>query len=396
MQALYELYRKILAKTDLGFHRSLMEEIQWNRPLIGITGARGVGKTTLILQYLKKEFEGREEQSLYVSLDHIWFATNSLVELADQFSKQGGTQLALDEVHKYPNWSREIKNIHDFYPELNLIFTGSSLLEIRNASADLSRRALVYQMTGLSFREYINLEKGLKIKKIHLKEIFSGHTALATDFTSQFRPMQYFSKYLEMGYYPFYRDFGDLTAHQIRAVVNLILEVELPQLRKFDIAYVPKIKQLLSIIADSVPFIPNVSKLSQKIGINRTTLLTYLNYLHESKLTTSLYSSSMGISLLQKPEKLYLENPNLAYALGNKVDKGNLRETFFLNQLAYEHTVTLPNDSDFTINQTWTVEVGGKNKDLPGTDSADYFVAADEIEIGFGKKIPLWLFGFLY
>lgn len=396
MQILHELYRKLLSKTDLEFQRSLMEDIQWNIRLIGITGARGVGKTTLILQYLKKEFIGREELSLYVSLDHIWFATHSLLDLADQFAKQGGVQLVLDEVHKYPNWSREIKNIHDFYPELKLIFSGSSLLEILNASADLSRRAFIYQMTGLSFREYSNLEKGLKIPRIALKEIFTNHTTLASDISSEFRPLQYFPKYLENGYYPFYRDFGDFTAQQIRAVANLILEVELPQLRKFDIAYVPKIKQLLSIIADSVPFIPNVTKLSQKIGINRTTLLTYLNYLHESKLTSNLYSSSTGISLLQKPEKLYLENTNLAYALGSNVDIGNLRETFFLNQVSYTHSVTLPGNADFKIDQTWTVEVGGKNKDLPHTDLTDHFVAADGIEIGLGRKIPLWLFGFLY
>jgi predicted AAA+ superfamily ATPase len=373
-----------------------MEDIVWGTRLIGITGSRGVGKTTLILQYLKKEFKGREEQSLYVSLDHIWFATNSLSELADQFSKQGGTQLVLDEVHKYPNWSREIKNIYDFYPEIKVVFTGSSLLEILNASADLSRRALIYQMTGLSFREYVNLEKGMQFPILSLEAIFEKHTVLASEISSQIRPLQYFSNYLSFGYYPFYRDFGDFTDQQIRAVVNLILEVELPQLRKFDLAYVPKIKQLLGVIADSVPFIPNVSKLSQKIGINRTTLLTYLNYLHESKLTTNLYSSSTGISVLQKPEKLYLENTNLAFALGRNVDVGNLRETFFLNQVGYQHTVTLPTKADFKIDQTWTVEVGGKNKDLPDPDMTDYFVAADGIEIGFGKKIPLWLFGFLY
>ncbi|MHA7129426.1 ATP-binding protein [Algoriphagus namhaensis] len=396
MQILFELYRKLLSKTDLEFQRSLMEVIEWETRLIGITGARGVGKTTLILQYLKKEFSGRESEALYVSLDHIWFATHTLSELADQFAKQGGTLLVLDEVHKYPNWSREIKNIYDFYPEINLIFTGSSLLEIPNASADLSRRALIYQMTGFSFREYLNLEQGMNFPILSLESIFENHAQLASDISSQLRPLKYFSDYLSFGYYPFYRDFGDFTDQQIRAVVNLILEVELPQLRKFDLAYVPKIKQLLAIIADSVPFIPNVSKLSQKIGINRTTLLTYLNYLHESKLTTNLYSASKGISILQKPEKLYLENTNLAFALGRNVDIGNLRETFFLNQVSYTHSITLPAKADFKIDQTWTVEVGGQNKDLPNSEFTHSFVAADGIEIGFGNKIPLWLFGFLY
>lgn len=396
MQVLYELYRKLLSKTHVGFQRSLMEDIKWDTRLIGITGSRGVGKTTLILQYLKNEFKGREEQSLYVSLDHIWFATHTISDLVDQFSKQGGIKLVLDEVHKYPNWSREIKNIHDFYPEIKVVFTGSSLLEILNASADLSRRALIYQMTGLSFREYVNLENGLQLSKISLEAVFENHVAHASEISSQIRPLQYFPNYLSYGYYPFYRDFGDLTDQQIRSIVNLILEVELPQLRKFDLAYVPKIKQLLSVIADSVPFIPNVSKLSQKIGINRTTLLTYLNYLHESKLTNNLYSSNKGISLLQKPEKLYLENTNLAYSLGSNVDIGNLRETFFLNQVSYRHSVTLPVKADFKIDQKWTIEVGGKNKDLPDPGFSGHYVAADGIEIGFGTKIPLWLFGFLY
>jgi predicted AAA+ superfamily ATPase len=251
-------------------------------------------------------------------------------------------------------------------------------------------------MTGLSFREYLNLEKGQNIPKTTLSEIFTHHETLASDISNNFRPLQYFPDYLKNGYYPFYKVFGEFTEQQIRAVVNLILEVELPQLRKFDIAYVPKIKQLLSIIADSVPFIPNITKLSQKIGINRTTLLTYLNYLHESKLTNNLYSSNVGISLLQKPEKLYLESTNLAFSLGNNVDIGNLRETFFLNQVSYKHTVTLQAKSDFLIDQTWTVEVGGKNKDLPDSDLPKQFVAADGIEVGHGKKIPLWLFGFMY
>lgn len=396
MQILRELYRKLLSKTDLGFQRSLMEDIKWDTRLIGITGSRGVGKTTLILQYLKNEFKGREEQSLYVSLDHIWFATHTISDLVDQFSKQGGLQLVLDEVHKYPNWSREIKNIYDFYPEIKVVFTGSSLLEILNASADLSRRALIYQMTGLSFREYVNLENGLQLSRISLEAIFEKHETLASEISSQIRPLKYFPNYLSNGYYPFYRDFGDLTDQQIRSVVNLILEVELPQLRKFDLAYVPKIKQLLSVIADSVPFIPNVSKLSQKIGLNRTTLLTYLNYLKESKLTNNLYSSNEGISLLQKPEKLYLENTNLAYSLGNNVDVGNLRETFFLNQVNYKHKVTLPVKANFKIDQKWTIEVGGKNKDLPDPGLSGHYVVADGIEIGFGTKIPLWLFGFLY
>ncbi|SDA96794.1 hypothetical protein SAMN03080617_04288 [Algoriphagus alkaliphilus] len=396
MEYLFELYRRLWNRTSLDFQRSLISEIKWENRLIGITGARGVGKTTMILQYLKSQFAVSDNAALYASLDHIWFSSHTLLELADQFSKSGGKVLVLDEVHKYAGWSRELKNIYDFYPELQVIFTGSSLLEILNSGADLSRRALMYSLKGMSFREYVNFETGNTLPEFSLNEVLNQHEEIAIELVNKFRPYQFFGNYLKHGYYPFSREFGDLYDQQLRAIVNLILEVELPQLRKFDIGYVPKIKQLLSIIADSVPFIPNVTKISQKIGINRTTLLTYFHYLDESKLTSNLYQSNEGISLLQKPEKLYLENTNLAFALGRNVDIGNLRETFFLNQVSSKHSVTLPEKGDFLIDRKWNIEVGGIGKDLPKKEQGFHFVAADGIETGLGSKIPLWLFGFLY
>lgn len=396
MDQLIELYRKLLQRTDLSFERSLGAAIRWDHRMVCIMGARGVGKTTLILQYIKKHYKGNESRALYVSLDHLWFASHSILDLADDFSKTGGELLVLDEVHKYPNWSQELKNIFDFYPDIKIIFTGSSLLEILNSRADLSRRALVYQMVGLSFREFLQLETGKEFPRLNFESILKDHPSLALEILTQLKPLEYFSAYLKGGYYPFYRQFGDLYDHQVRAIVNLILEIELPQLRKFDIGYVSKIKQLLSIVADSVPFIPNVSKLSEKIGINRVTLLTYFHYLAECKITANLYSDTQGISLLQKPEKLYLENPNLAFALGRNVNEGNLRETFFLNQLSQGHQVTLPKKGDFLVDRNWLFEVGGKNKQLSGPDQSGFFIASDGIEIGAQNKIPLWLFGFLY
>lgn len=396
MEHLFELYRKLWRRTSLDFQRSLITEIKWDNRLIGITGARGVGKTTLVLQYLKNQFGGADNLALYASLDHIWFSSQTLLELADQFSKAGGKVLVLDEVHKYAGWSRELKNIYDFYPELQVVFTGSSLLEILNSGGDLSRRALMYHLKGMSFREYVNFESGNTLSAFSLEDVLSQHEQIAGELVGKFRPFQYFGNYLKQGYYPFSREFGELYDQQLRAIVNLILEVELPQLRKFDIGYVSKIKQLLSIIVDSVPFIPNASKLSQKIGINRTTLLTYFHYLQESKLTSSLYQANEGISLLQKPEKLYLENTNLAFALGRNVDIGNLRETFFLNQVGYQHQLNLPEKGDFLIDRKWNMEVGGMGKDLPKVENEFHFVAADGIETGLGPKIPLWLFGFLY
>jgi uncharacterized protein len=396
MEILFELYRKLWRQTSLNFQRSLIHEIQWENRLIGITGARGVGKTTLVLQYLKKHFNAYDNSALFVSLDHIWFSRNSVLDLADQFSKTGGKVLVLDEVHKYAGWSRELKNVYDFYPELKVIFTGSSLLEILHGGADLSRRALMYHLNGMSFREYVNFETGNTLPAFPLEEVMSKHEQVAHELLTQFRPFQYFGDYLKQGYYPFSKEFGELYDQQLRAIVNLILEVELPQLRKFEIGYVHKIKQLLSIIADSVPFIPNATKLSQKIGINRTTLLTYFHYLQESKLTLNLYQSNEGISLLQKPEKLYLENTNLAFALGRNVDVGNLRETFFLNQVGYRHQLALPEKGDFLVDRKWNIEVGGKGKEISNHGNEFHFVAADGIESGFGTKIPLWLFGFLY
>ncbi|EOZ93744.1 ATPase [Indibacter alkaliphilus LW1] len=392
MELLFELYFKLLKNVNISFQRSLMEKIQWQHRLIGITGARGVGKTTILLQYLSKSKLSRNE-SLYVSLDHIWFSKNSLLDLADQFSKSGGKVLVIDEVHKYANWSQEIKNIYDFYPELRVIFTGSSLLEILNSAADLSRRAVLYSMKGLSFREFLNFDQGLNLPFYSLETILKQHQEIADEILSQVKPLKFWNQYLKQGYYPFYKEFGELYHQQILAVINLTLEVELPLLRKVDVAYIPKIKQLLAIIADSVPFTPNISKLSEKIAINRTTLLTYLHFLEESGLIYGLHQNTEGVSLLQKPEKIYLNNPNLAFALGSNVDIGNIRETFFLNQVNVSHKLNLPPNADFQIDKSTVVEVGGKNK--KGNQTCDYY-ALDDIETGLNNKIPLWLFGFLY
>lgn len=396
MDRLIEKYRQKLGHTSLNFMRSTMESINWKARLIGIKGPRGVGKTTLMLQYIKLHLQDRLSQVLYVSLDDIWFSNNQLVDLADDFVKQGGTHLFLDEVHKYPNWSQELKNIYDDHPGLQLVFTGSSLLEILNARADLSRRAVIYLMQGLSFREYVSLEYGHSLAAISLSDILEHHIDLKGDILLNFKPLQYFSGYLKHGYYPYYQEEADLYAQRVEETINMILEIELPMLRAVDIAYVSKVKQLLLVIAESAPFIPNVSKISEKIGINRTTLLSYLHYLQESGLTQNLFRSAKGISRLQKPDKIFLENTNLAYIIGN-ADIGNVRETFFANQLSYRHQLEFPEKGDFLIDGRHVFEIGGKDKttgQLKGVEEG--YVAADGIEYGTPKKIPLWLFGFLY
>lgn len=399
MEQLIGKYRKKLNTVPTGFVRSLMDEIQWDARLIGIKGARGVGKTTLLLQYIKENFSSYEDV-LYVSLDDIWFADNSLTDLADTFTKNGVKHLFLDEVHRYPNWSQEIKNIYDDHPELQVVFTGSSLLEIIMARADLSRRATPYSMQGLSFREYLNLLTGNSFKSYKLNEILFGHSQITSEINAHVRPIKHFNDYLESGYYPFFREVPELYHERINEVLNLILDVELPMLRNVDIGNVPKLRQLLLVIAESSPFVPNISKLSQKLNINRNTLVTYLHYLEEAGIIKSLYKKAKGISRLQKPDKILMENSNFSFALTTeKPEKGSLRETFFVNQVGYNHQITYAENGDFVVDNEYLVEIGGHQKDssqLGNWSENKAFLALDDQEYGHKNKVPLWLFGFLY
>lgn len=397
MDRLFETFAKKIALTDTRFVRNLVNEIEWSARLIGLRGARGVGKTTLLLQYIKLHHP-LDGTVLYASVDNIWFSEHKLYDVATDFAKRGGRYLYLDEVHKYPNWSQELKNIYDDLPELNVVFTGSSLLEMLNGNADLSRRAIVYEMQGFSFREYLNRNLELSLPIFGLTDVLHDHVRLSQEILSQVKVLKYFSEYLRNGYYPFYNELPSLYYSRINEVINFIIEVEIPQLRAVDVAYVHKIKQLLYVVAESAPFIPNITKLSERIGITRNALLVYLNALHESRLTMSLQKQGNGLNLLQKPDKLFLENTNLMAALAdNQADAGNLRETFFANQLRYKHIVNISVQSDFLVDGKYTFEIGGKEKgrkQLDGLDNA--YIAADNLEYGFGDKIPLWLFGFLY
>lgn len=398
MDALISKFYKKLDTTTTDFVRDTIHKVNWEARLVGIKGARGIGKTTLLLQYIKLRLANRLEKTLYVSLDSIWFNTNSLIDLVDNFSKKGGEYLFLDEVHKYPGWSQVLKNIYDDYPNIKVVFTGSSLLEILNARSDLSRRAVVYEMQGFSFREYLRMETGIDFDILSLEQILKNHVNEAKKIQQQIKPFQYFEKYLQQGYYPFYREQPELYEIRLGEVINMMLEIELPLLRGVELAYIAKIKQLLVIIAESVPFVPNVSKLSEKININRATLLSYLHYLSEIGLTHNLFKESFGISRLQKPAKIYLENTNLIYLLSQQnANIGNSRETFFINQLAYNHKVTFTEQTDFKVDDTYFFEIGGKNKKSKQIVTLENsYIVADDIEYGFQHKIPLWLFGFMY
>jgi len=395
---LNENFENLISRTQISTIRSIMNDINWNARLIGIKGARGVGKTTLLLQAIKLYLKDELDKTLYVSLDHIWFNSNSLIDLIKEFSQKGGRQLFLDEVHKYPNWAQEIKNAYDQYPDVKIVFTASSLIEILNARADLSRRAVIYSMQGLSFREYLQIEVGLEFQSIKFEDILQNHTKITREILKEIKPFQYFEDYLRNGYYPFFQEEKDLYFIRLNEVINMMLEIELPLLRGVEIGYISKVKQLLSVIAQATPFTPNVSKLSQKIEINRNTLLTYFHYLDEINLTKNLFKQNTGISLLQKPMKIYLENTNLMYLLGrNEVNKGNLRETFFANQTGYRHRLNYISHTDFLVDEKYSFEIGGKNKTKKQLENKpDSFVVKDDIEIGNENTIPLWLFGFLY
>ena len=397
MESLDERFLKKIDATSLTFIRSMIDKISWEARLIGIKGPRGVGKTTLLLQYIKKNLP-IDHTTIYVSLDNIWFAQNSLVDLVDDFVKRGGKYLFLDEVHKYPNWFIEIKNIYDDFPELKIVFTGSSMLEILNARADLSRRAVIYHMQGLSFREFLAIKAGHEFPVISLEDIIANHISISREVLKKVKPLEHFGAYLNHGYFPFFQEVPALYHQRLEEVVNLTLEIELPLLRNVEISYIPKLKHLLHVISESVPFVPNVTKLAERIGINRNTLVSYLFFLQEAHLTKNLYKDIKGITQMQKPEKIYLENTNFQFAFTPKnADLGNLRETFFINQLSNSHTVEYVKGGDFRIDGKFIFEVGGKNKATNQIkDVKNSFIAADDIEYGNLKRTPLWLFGFMY
>ena len=397
MNTLIELTQKKLRNTPVDFTRSLMDKINWNARLIGIRGARGVGKTTLLLQYIKIHLKS-DINALYVSLDNIWFLEHNLYYLTADFVRRGGKYLFLDEVHKYPNWSQELKNIYDDFPELKVVFTGSSLLEILNSRADLSRRAVMYEIQGFSFREYLSMNTGLDFPILSVENIISSHTEFALDISSKTKVFPHFEAYLTHGYFPFYQEKPETYFQRLREIINMTLEVELPTLRNIDAVYIPKVKQLLQIISESVPFSPNITKLSERIGISRKSLLQYLYAMAESNIIITLHKDATGITKLQKPDRIFLENSNFLEALAMEgIDTGTARKTFFINQLKESNQIQYTSVGDFFVNNKYTFEIGGKSKTKKQIIGIpDSYIVVDNTEIGYAEKIPLYLFGFLY
>lgn len=401
MEKLFQYQAALLQKTNNDFNRYLFNQIQWGERFVGIKGLRGIGKTTLLLQHLKYNLKNTTKH-LYVTLDHPWFYNNTLYDLAQQFYQLGGKTLLVDEVHKLKDWSRQIKIIYDGLPDLQLIFTSSSALDLYRGEADLSRRVLSYQLKGLSFREYLSFFQGIHYPKISLTDLLQNHVQITNDLTSSFKPLALFPDYLKKGYFPFSKG---LSQHSFEVRLIQTMEVTLNE----DLAYIDgynadhifKIKKLLGILAESVPFTANVSAIADKLEIGRNTIKTYLHALEKAGLLHFLNRAGKGISLLQKPDKIYLENTNLSYVLKELPDIGTLRETFILNQLInYSNEVYLPKEGDISVKekeQLFIFEIGGKGKSTKQIQNIENaYVIADDIEIGFLNKIPLYLFGFLY
>lgn len=390
MDKLLQRYNSQFDKTEMTFVRYPQDAIQWSARLNAILGARGVGKTTLLFQHIKLLHQ--RDVSLVVFADDIYFANHTLLDLADDFYKNGGKYLYIDEVHKYANWSTEIKNIYDQIPGLNIVYTGSSILDLEKGGADLSRRQLKNYMYGMSFREWLHMTKGIEVPTLTLDQILSGKIEFPY---GQYRPLPLFKEYLQQGYYPFCREENYL--ERLNAVVEQTIETDIPQFAGLSVGVMRKLKQLMQIISQISPFKPNYSDLARDLTVNRSDLKDYLFYLEKSGMIQCLTAPDKGMNLLAKVEKIYLDNPNLMYALsGGKVDSGSLRETFFYNQMRIRNEVHSSDVSDFSIGD-YTFEVGGKKKTRRQiADIENGYVVKDDIEYATKTAIPLWAFGLNY
>jgi len=397
MEALFIKSTRKIHSVPLDFKRYLFDRLQVQSRILFIQGARGAGKTTLMLQYARERLPG-EHKTLYVALDDLYFLENRLYDLADDFQKQGGEYLLLDEVHKYRGWARELKLIYDDFPDLKILATSSSLLELHKAESDLSRRAVWLLLKEISLREFVYFRTGKQVPAYQLEEILLHHEQIALELMHYFKPLEMFREFVRMGAYPFFMEDPDNYHEKLLQIVNLVLETDLPAVERVDFDFIVKLKRLLAVIAESVPFTPNITKLSERIGISRNALVRALYLLEKARLLLLLHKEGKGITKLSKPDKIYLNNPNLLYALHIHEPKtGTVRETFLANQLDHLYRVSLPVKGDFEVDGRYLLEVGGKNKGFEQIkEHSEAYIVRDDLENGSGRIIPLWLFGFLY
>jgi predicted AAA+ superfamily ATPase len=399
MEALVDKYRRLFSAVDTTFTRGLYNSINWNARAISIQGARGTGKSTLMLQHIRMA-SLPVDKTLYVSLDDLFFQDTSITEVATTFVKFGGKHLFLDEVHKYPNWQQSVKNIYDFNPELQLIISGSSILALQQALPDLGRRVLNYHLHELSLREFIALKYGINLPVISWEDLVNRHPQLSQDIISSVSiPLAKVDEYNRFGSYPFFMEGESDYPQRLNQLINLIIDYDLPDVIPVEVSTRTQLKQLLYIVSRSVPFTPNISKLALQLTVSRSRLLELLQILERAQLVRSLRSETMGVSLLNKPQKLYLRNPNLIYLLGEgRPDIGNLRETWVLGHLdGSGHSLRYPKTGDVLVDDMWTVEIGGaKKSDRQVKSTPNSLIIRDSLEHGYGNVIPMWMLGFLY
>ena len=397
MEELLEISEKLVAGVPMDFKRYLYPAITQKERLVGMKGPRGTGKTTLILQFLA-ELNMPASRAAYFSLDELYFTTHSLVDTAKRFYQEGGKILMLDEVHKYPRWAAEIKNLYDRYHDLQIIFTGSSIMDISRQEGDLSRRAVMYELRGLSYREYLALFRGQYFPALKLKQVILSDDPLRSLFPPDFKPLAFFKDFIKYGYYPFSLSDRESYYQKLRQLVRTVVEYDMAEVKGFDIRHAKKMLQLLYVVAQQVPFKPNINNLAVKTNIHRNSINNYLFFLHEARLIHLLYPEGTSVATLQKPEKIYLDNTNLLYALSEKEpSSGTVREVFFNNQLNAVHRVNHSPKTDFTVDGQYHFEIGGKTKGRKQiADISKAWIIKDDLEYPAGQTLPLWIFGFLY
>ena len=399
MDVLISQFKRRMAGISLALVRECIHEVAWDERLSAIIGPRGVGKTTLMLQYIKQHYADNLGEVLYATTESLYFVQNTLIDLAERFVTNGGKHLFLDEIHRYPDWSREIKLIYDTYPELKVTISGSSLLQILNSEADLSRRCIWYNMQGLSFREFLQFYKGIDLPVFSLDNIIQKPDEVCHDVNALCHPVPLFHEYLQVGYFPYYLEGEERYYERVANVVDYVIGTELPMVCKVETVNVRKLQMLLNVVAGLVPYELDISKMALMLQASRNTVITYLRYMSMSKVINLLYSDLQSLKKVQKPDKMYLENPNMLYALClEKTNIGTARETFVVNQLGYQHRIEYgKKNGDFKIDGKYVFEVGGATKTFNQVAGLpDSYILADDIEWPVGNKLPLWLAGLLY
>jgi len=398
METLFKKHRILISQVNTSIVREIMHNIKWEKQLVGIRGSRGVGKTTLMRQYIKQQYGVNAGEALYCVMDSMYFTNHSLLELAERFHMMGGKHLFLDEVHKYPTWSKEIKEIIDLWPDMQVTFTGSSLIQILNADADLSRRVLTYNMVGLSFREYLRFYKNIEFPIHSLDDILNNADNICDEVCKVCHPLPLFEEYLRVGYYPFYNGEELEYYSRIENVISFIIDQEMTQFCGVEPAYTRKLKALMMYLSDNPPYKVSIAKLASYLEINKMTVLNYLAYMSKAELLHLLYTDNKSVTKMQKPDKIYIHNPNMLYTLSSRMNIGTIRECFVVNQLSAKHTVEYSKSSgDFKIDGNITIEVGGKDKSFNQiANIPNSYILADQMEFPVGKKLPLWIIGFLY